>query len=645
MKQTLACAITLALLAGAARADFSGPYAQENWTLETNGGDGAAAGNAEQLVLVGSNTNSRIFTSYTIKAPGDGMFTFDWLYTCDDEYERLDTAGYSIAGVVTLLAEADGESGSVSVSVLAGDVIGFWVDTADGMDQPGRIKITNFSGPAASGAPTGACCFIQPGCMDGIFEDECFRRGGTYMGDGTTCADVDCGFETQNLRIVLEGDNVYLSPLAGCSASDPVLAYNSQDDEFLVVWQESSLASNTSVAAQRFTPTGTPVGDLLTIVLTAGWQIVPHVAYNSVDNEYLIDWRWQGASGPTFNSLRGKRFNADLTPVDAVYQLTTEGIGFESSLVHNPIDNQYFTTARRYNPEPGGVFGCRIAGQTVLDPDIELDTTQGFAFGFPAPNGEVAHNSLDNQYLATYAVQAYPTWSAFNVRGRLIGDDGMPIGDPFEINFAPNFRTFYHAATVQFDANAGRYLVVYGDTRQMPIRGQFVCRDGRLMGYPFEISAPVPDTEVPPHLAFDPINNVYLVAWCDSPIDTPTNVNAQLVGADGTPLGQPMVLSTTAYHEPCVQANTTGGGFLVAWRDYRNPGTIDVYGQFIGVESWCPGDLNGDNVVNLSDLAQLLSNYGVSGGATYEMGDLDGDGNIRLDDLAALLALYGTTCS
>jgi len=53
------------------------------------------------------------------------------------------------------------------------------------------------------------------------------------------------------------------------------------------------------------------------------------------------------------------------------------------------------------------------------------------------------------------------------------------------------------------------------------------------------------------------------------------------------------------------------------------------------------GDLDGDGDVDLSDLAQLLANYGTTEGATYEDGDIDGDGDIDLNDLAALLANYG----
>ncbi len=58
----------------------------------------------------------------------------------------------------------------------------------------------------------------------------------------------------------------------------------------------------------------------------------------------------------------------------------------------------------------------------------------------------------------------------------------------------------------------------------------------------------------------------------------------------------------------------------------------------------CPGDLDGDDDVDLADLSVLLANYGMTGGAEYEDGDLDGDQDVDLADLSALLAVYGTSC-
>lgn len=56
------------------------------------------------------------------------------------------------------------------------------------------------------------------------------------------------------------------------------------------------------------------------------------------------------------------------------------------------------------------------------------------------------------------------------------------------------------------------------------------------------------------------------------------------------------------------------------------------------------GDTNCDCLVNLTDLATLLANFGNAGGATWQDGDQNGDGNVDLSDLAALLANFGASC-
>jgi len=78
-----------------------------------------------------------------------------------------------------------------------------------------------------------------------------------------------------------------------------------------------------------------------------------------------------------------------------------------------------------------------------------------------------------------------------------------------------------------------------------------------------------------------------------------------------------------------------------------------VYGDTIGydtviiaVDEGCREDLDGDGVVGLSDLAQLLSVYGTAlGEPAYDpAADFDGNGVVDLSDLAALLAVYGSSC-
>ncbi|MCA9242607.1 MAG: hypothetical protein KDA32_01530 [Phycisphaerales bacterium] len=60
----------------------------------------------------------------------------------------------------------------------------------------------------------------------------------------------------------------------------------------------------------------------------------------------------------------------------------------------------------------------------------------------------------------------------------------------------------------------------------------------------------------------------------------------------------------------------------------------------------CPGDITLDGVVDLADLAGLLSAFGTSiGNPGYSnAADLDDDGTVGLSDLAGLLAVFGSPC-
>ena len=75
------------------------------------------------------------------------------------------------------------------------------------------------------------------------------------------------------------------------------------------------------------------------------------------------------------------------------------------------------------------------------------------------------------------------------------------------------------------------------------------------------------------------------------------------------------------------------------WHVFGDP-SVRVYGT--AADPGTPGDLNGDGVVDLADLAILLAHYGETSGISYADGDLDGDGDVDLGDLALLLANYET---
>jgi hypothetical protein len=132
-----------------ARADFSGPYAPANWTLNANGGSGSAVNDGFTLTLTGNDAGfGDVMTDYSISAVASGTWSFDWLYTSSDS-ENFDDGGYLLNGVYTLLAinAQSGITGQVSIGVNTGDIIGFRVHSVDGAFGPGVLTITNFVAP------------------------------------------------------------------------------------------------------------------------------------------------------------------------------------------------------------------------------------------------------------------------------------------------------------------------------------------------------------------------------------------------------------------------------------------------------------------------------------------------------------------
>ncbi len=89
------------------------------------------------------------------------------------------------------------------------------------------------------------------------------------------------------------------------------------------------------------------------------------------------------------------------------------------------------------------------------------------------------------------------------------------------------------------------------------------------------------------------------------------------------------------------QCNIAGGTWLGIGSDCED---ADMNGTADDCESPpCPGDANGDNVVDLNDLAILLGSFGASVPAGTGA-DFNGNGVIDLSDLAVLLSVFGSSC-
>ncbi|RIK81223.1 MAG: hypothetical protein DCC68_09090, partial [Planctomycetota bacterium] len=82
-------------------------------------------------------------------------------------------------------------------------------------------------------------------------------------------------------------------------------------------------------------------------------------------------------------------------------------------------------------------------------------------------------------------------------------------------------------------------------------------------------------------------------------------------------------------------------GPLDSWNDGASWRPSHAWGGSPGKPDRLPGDVDGNDRVNLADLAIVQAHFGTSAGAARAQGDLDGDGDVDRADAAVLARNFG----
>ena len=91
--------------------------------------------------------------------------------------------------------------------------------------------------------------------------------------------------------------------------------------------------------------------------------------------------------------------------------------------------------------------------------------------------------------------------------------------------------------------------------------------------------------------------------------------------------------------------NTTNTAGQIAYDQWALTGkSAPVEMDFETLAFPCYGDTDGNNLVNITDLGAVLSNFGATSGASRVDGDVDGDGDIDITDLGIVLSSFGSSC-
>lgn len=382
--------------------------------------------------------------------------------------------------------------------------------------------------------------------------------------------------EIRSASALLVGNPIRLSEVGTSNnSSSPSLAYNDIEQEYMTVWSFSDLNEEgegvRSLAAQRLSSTGSLIG--VNIDFSGeNTETEPAIAYNSINNQYLVSFQFQsvGLFDPTapfpFNSSVGQRLTTEGEFIGDDFLISNAGL--EISLLHNPAVNEYFQSSRLF---PGsGIFGQRIDSDgTRLGSSVRLDTSAISS----APNGQVALNSRNNQYLATWREQGTDD---FTVEGHLVDADGTLVGEQIEIVPPPDFTfgaTPFGSISTVFDPINAQFLTVYDLPEDRQIRSQFVAPDGTRIGDDILLTENFTKDF---SIAFNESLETYLLSWTNE-----QGLFGQFISTSGSLINSPFSIAVgNRFFNTSVVANNDLGEFLVSW-DVSTGSTQGIFAQRI----------------------------------------------------------------
>ncbi|MFK7954622.1 MAG: hypothetical protein AB8B96_00875 [Lysobacterales bacterium] len=444
-------------------------------------------------------------------------------------------------------------------------------------------------------------------------------------------------------------------------ASNPGVAYNTQSNEFLVVWSGSQHpiepVFETEIYAQRLDgDSGALLGQPIRVSQMGpdgppafgnkgdGGQppfleaLDPVIAWNGQQNEFLVVWWGDDTTPPLVDDKRevfGRRLGLDGNPVGDQFRISFMGAqgdtlaeGISPEVIYNPTQGEYFVTWQGDNingvfaDQEFEIWGQRITGgSNALAGGVIRISDMGEVDGdnsFTAADSDIT--LAGGNYLVVWEGDddgGTAVDGEQEIYGQLIdASTGTEVGDnDFRISFrGPVGATDYDSgnAVVAFNPQSNQFLVAYNGSddddgtvrNDIEVYVQGVTLGGSLIGEGQRISSMGPDGVdtywgLGPQIAYDSLAGEFLIVWIGEN-DTGALINNEfeVYGKPLTATGnavrprrrlsqmRPDGLSYAGAGLPRLARNPTTNQFLMVFsgndsRDGLAPREREIFGQFL----------------------------------------------------------------
>ena len=481
----------------------------------------------------------------------------------DDAFQVSD-AGQADCGApaVTYLAPSGGDNGHYLVA---------WEQGAGAIDLYARWVLTD-------GTPSGSFTLSDVGSRH---YDVALAAGPSMTTILAAWTDGRAGNMDVYARSVVAGGDLGEETVVHPAPGDqqlPQAAYNPDDDEYLVVWQDYRQGTtNPDIYGQRVTSEGVPVGENIAVNTASYRQIAPRVAYATEGKVYLVVWCHYPGTADDAYDVYGQRLSRtgqlQGSPLVIANESGTTGQEYPTDVVYNSTSDRFLVlwddmAATKY----WDVWGRHVSTDGSLGDVVQITTLSGYH----EDSGAGAYDPDDDQYLITWKYRAVAN-GAGDIQGRRMTGSGTV--NPETLNIATGMAEQQYPDVAHL-AGVERYVVVWEDNHNgsYDVYGQLVSPAGALDGDNYAVTS-ASQNDRSPRLAMDGSGGG-LVAWQrDDGGSAANELYGRWLGGDGRPTGDGFTLLAAGGEQqrPAVATNGTGGYFL-AWQDNRNS-NWDVYGS------------------------------------------------------------------
>lgn len=367
----------------------------------------------------------------------------------------------------------------------------------------------------------------------------------------------------------------------------PSVAYNWKHHEYLVVWHNTWAIGTRDIRAVRVTEEGQVLTEFTVYENATKDSAQPSVAYDPVNDRYLVVWIFDSSGAGTDWDLYGRFIpwdgpDASLTDF---YIITWTSKQWNPKLVYARTMEEYLVVW--WNEYSGGSPPAYVSAKRIY----------ADGSGFPSgPNAsdltisdasenkvqpDVTYNLTRNEYLLVWRAvsSSNDIWAV-----RLTGTLFQLGGGPFSVAGWPASE---ESPAVAACKAADQYLVTWqsdvdtGGT-DYDLYGRFVTGDGILDGGPILIdSTTLPEKNADVGCTIN--GQKYLVTYEQEWTDLRYGITARIVSYDHS-MEPSVVIVSSGNNADRTKPNVAGGfsNFLVAW-EHQQDGTSyqDIHGMLV----------------------------------------------------------------